>query len=93
MKAILACALASVLLVSAVPVNKRQVIDDGVILNYALTLEFLEAKFYTDALANFSEVDFESNGFFGVRENIAIIGADEQAHADFLSSISLPFRN
>jgi hypothetical protein len=92
MKTILACALAaSIGMVSTAPVYKRQVlIDDGVILNYALTLEFLEAQFYKDALANFTEEDFNNEGLYGVRENIVTIGADEQAHADFLSGIHSP---
>ena len=78
------CALAvSVTFASAAPVK----IDDGVILNFALTLEFLEAQFYKDALANFSEADFAKAGFKGVREDIVTIGKDEQAHVDFIVGI------
>jgi hypothetical protein len=92
MKIIQTCALvASLTLVSCAPLKRATTaIDDGVILNYALTLEFLEAQFYKDALANFSESDFVSAGFPGVREDIVTIGNDEQSHADFLVGQSLP---
>src|ERR1700686_3646540 len=89
MKFATTCALAASLGVAlAAPLEKRQSSDiDGVVLNYALTLEYLEAQFYKEALANYTEADFEKAGFPGVRENIVQIGAHEQAHADFLASI------
>jgi len=91
MKFLQFCTIAvSVTLASTAPVNKS-VIDDGVILNYALTLEFLEAQFYKDALANFSEAAFAAAGFDGVRQDIITIGRDEQAHADFLVGFSPKF--
>ena len=65
--------------------NQTQTIDDGVILNYALTLEFLEAQFYQEALTCFCEADFEAAGFVGVRSEIVQIANHEQAHAEFLS--------
>jgi hypothetical protein len=71
----------------AMPLEKRQAVNDGTILNYALTLEYLEAYFYQQALANYSEADFDAAGFSGVRKNIVQIGAHEQAHVTFLSSI------
>jgi hypothetical protein len=73
----------------AMPLEKRQAVNDGSILNYALTLEYLEAYFYQQALANYSEADFDAAGFSGVRQNIVQIGAHEQAHVNFLSSIPL----
>lgn len=81
------CAVAGSLSFSLAALVNETMIDDGVILNYALTLEFLEAQFYKDALANFSDADFENAGFYGVRENIIHIGADEQVHADVLIGI------
>jgi len=78
--------LALVGLASGIPLEKRQALNDGVILNYALTLEYLEAQFYREALANYTEADFEAAGFCGVRPDIVEIGAQEQAHAVFLSS-------
>jgi Ferritin-like domain len=71
----------------ALPLEKRQAVNDGSILNYALTLEYLEAFFYQQALANYTEADFDAAGFSGVRKNIVQIGAHEQAHVNFLSSI------
>lgn len=90
MKFVTTCALAvSVGAAMAAPVEKRQSADiDGVVLNYALTLEYLEAQFYKEALANYTEADFENAGFFGVRENIVQVAAHEQTHADFLAGIS-----
>ena len=72
----------------AAPVEKLQYTDiDGAILNYALTLEYLEAAFYKEALANYTEADFDGAGFVGVRENIVQIGGHEQTHATFLAGI------
>ena len=75
--------LASTSFVWAAPIQITP-LDDGVLLNYALTLEFLEAQFYKEALANFSDADFNAAGFPGIRDVIVEIGADEQTHADFL---------
>ena len=87
MKFVQTCAFAASFGIAlASPVLKRQALNDGVILNYALTLEYLEAAFYKEALANYTEADFEAAGFYGVRENIVAIGGHEQTHATFLSS-------
>ena len=67
------------------PVAKRQTINDGIILNFALTLEYLEAMFYKEALANYTEADFEAAGFPGVRQNIVEVAGDEATHASFLA--------
>jgi len=76
----------------AIPVRKRAVnITDGLILNYALTLEFLEAEFYREALAKFSEADFIFSGFSGVRENVERIFNDELAHVQILQGLPLQF--
>lgn len=39
--------------------------NDIAILNYALTLELLEATFYTQGLARFSSADFMQSAFYG----------------------------
>jgi rubrerythrin len=81
--ALAACASVAI----AGPVAKRQAINDGIILNFALTLEFLEAQFYKEALANYTDADFTAAGFPGVRDIITEVAADEQAHVDFLVGI------
>ncbi|CAD0093853.1 unnamed protein product [Aureobasidium mustum] len=71
---------------------KRQSSDiDGVILNYALTLEHLEATFYREAIAKFSEQDFAAAGFNSTNfyKNLQEIARDEQTHVDFLTAALL----
>ena len=72
----------------ASPVEKRVVtpkVDDGIILNYALTLEFLERKFYQEALAKFTRADFVAAGYADpFYDNLQEIYVDEQAHVSFL---------
>lgn len=90
MRFIQSCIVATTFgLALAAPLERRQGDIDGIILNYALTLEYLEAAFYKEALANYTEADFEAAGFVGVRENIVQIGGHEQTHATFLFSILL----
>jgi hypothetical protein len=52
---------------TAAPVSSRNVTapngGDISILNYALTLEFLERRFYTEGLQNFTAQDFQNAGF------------------------------
>lgn len=82
-------ALATAGLATAAPaINKRQnAINDGVILNYALTLEHLEDTFYQQGLSNFTEQDFTDAGFTSdFYANIKKVSADETAHVDFLTS-------
>nr|ODN85434.1 hypothetical protein L203_05050 [Cryptococcus depauperatus CBS 7841] len=74
-------------LVAAAPVKKRDAINDGVILNYALTLEHLEDKFYRDGLAKFSEKDFADAGFDATfYANLKEVSKDETAHVSFLTT-------
>lgn len=62
------------------------VVDDSIILNYALTLEYLERKFYQEALAKFSKRDFEKAGFADpFYKNLKEIYFDEKTHVDFLA--------
>ncbi|KAL4901243.1 hypothetical protein BDW74DRAFT_187873 [Aspergillus multicolor] len=75
-------------LAHASPVNKRA--DGGVtdadILNYALTLEHLEATFYEQGLKNYTKQDFLDAGMTEtLYNNIMSVAMDEKAHEDFLT--------
>ncbi|MCJ1388959.1 hypothetical protein MMC18_001811 [Xylographa bjoerkii] len=59
---------------------------DGTILNYALTLEYLERTFYMEGLANYSQAEFVAAGFPDpFYTNLKEIYVDEQTHVSFLS--------
>ncbi|ROW01398.1 hypothetical protein VPNG_07579 [Cytospora leucostoma] len=59
---------------------------DVTILNYALTLEYLERKFWQDGLAKFNDESFLKAGFWkGFYEELQEIYADEQDHVSFFS--------
>ncbi|GAM90447.1 hypothetical protein ANO11243_084900 [Dothideomycetidae sp. 11243] len=74
-------------LVSAAPVAKRQAITNVDILQYALTLEHLEAAFYIGALEQFPESDFLDAGFSSAYfNNLKYIAHDEEQHVDLLTS-------
>lgn len=62
----LAALAALAALVTAGPLEKRQAamgVTDVGILNYALTLEHLEDKFYREGLANYTQAEFVAAGF------------------------------
>jgi len=85
MKSFVAFALLSTAFAS--PVQKRAAYTDADILNYALTLEHLENKFYGEGLAKFSEQDFSDAGYgYWVYENLKEISYDESTHVNFLTS-------
>ena len=77
---------------SPVEVEKRAIVttpkvNDGIILNYALTLEFLERKFYQEGLAKFTQKDFIAAGFADpFYKNLKEIYVDEQTHVTFLKA-------
>lgn len=56
------------------------------ILNYALTLEHLEATFYAEGLKNYTRADFVNAGmndpFYA---NLQEVASDEQTHVSFLT--------
>ncbi|KAI4178231.1 MAG: hypothetical protein LQ348_005654 [Seirophora lacunosa] len=91
-----ALTLAASLALSAVqasPIVKRTgpvttpKVNDGIILNYALTLEYLERKFYMDGLANYSQAEFVAAGFEDpFYANLNEIYADEKTHVSFLDT-------
>jgi hypothetical protein len=61
--------------------------DAIAVLNYALTLEHLEAAFYRDGLAAFDAAAYEAIGFqAGVRDRIALIADQEAEHVAFLTA-------
>lgn len=75
-------------LTTASPVAKRQAapITDADILNYALTLEHLEDKFYRDGLANYTQAQFAAAGFDATfYNNLKEISKDETTHVKFLT--------
>ncbi|KAH7170905.1 ferritin-like domain-containing protein [Dactylonectria macrodidyma] len=75
----------------AAPVEDRAVAappgGDVTILNYALALEFLERKFYSQGIKKFSKNDFCNAGFDEeFYPNLKRIFEDEKTHVTFLST-------
>ncbi|KAI9806721.1 MAG: hypothetical protein M1825_006178 [Sarcosagium campestre] len=73
---------------SPIAIEKRTgyAVDDFLILNYALTLEYLERKFYQEGLANYTQADFVAAGFPDpFYTNLQEIAADEKVHVDFIA--------
>ncbi|KAF8864598.1 hypothetical protein BDZ45DRAFT_581911, partial [Acephala macrosclerotiorum] len=57
------------------------------ILNYALTLEHLEHKFYREGLANYTQADFIAANFADpFYDNLKRISSDETEHVTFLTT-------
>lgn len=74
-------------LVAASPIAQRDTVQDynvpeggdTTILNYALTLEFLERKFYQEGLANYTHQQFIDAGFPDpFYQNLKEIALDEE---------------
>lgn len=56
------------------------------ILNYALTLEHLEASFYQEGLQNYTQADFVNAGFMDpFYANLKEVASDEVTHETFLT--------
>jgi len=73
--------ISGVLAQDATLVTGAEFADDLAILNYALTLEHLEATFYREGLATFTEADFDE----GVYANLTLVAEHEAAHVDLLT--------
>ncbi len=72
----------------ATPEAEAPFADAVELLNYALTLEHLEATFYRDGLDDFGPAIFEEAGFAPeVREYIVDIGRHEAEHVEVLTSV------
>ncbi|KAJ5663163.1 hypothetical protein N7507_003894 [Penicillium longicatenatum] len=81
----IALASAAIGLSTASPVTKRA-ISDADILNYALTLEHLEASFYQEGLMNYTQADFVNAGFKDpFYANLKEVASDELTHESFLT--------
>jgi hypothetical protein len=62
-------------------------VTDGDVLNYALTLEHLEDKFYRDGIMNFTQKQFADAGFDATfYQNLQEISYDETTHVSFLTT-------
>jgi bacterioferritin (cytochrome b1) len=58
------------------------------VLNYALTLEHLEATFYREAVEMFDAAAYEAIGFqASVRDRIVAIAEQEASHVDALTAV------
>ncbi|KAF2192198.1 hypothetical protein K469DRAFT_653498 [Zopfia rhizophila CBS 207.26] len=68
------------------PTPEKRAITDVDILQYALTLEHLEDRFYREGLANFTKEDFMEAGFNETfYNNIKEVSYDETTHVSFLT--------
>jgi len=80
-------ALSSAAFVRAAPFPTGAVVNDTNIMNYALTLEYIEREFYEQGLAQYDEQAFEDAGYEPwVRGRFAQIREHEQTHVAFLTS-------
>jgi hypothetical protein len=70
------------------PIRAQMMSESPVdVLNYALTLEHLEATLYREALARFTVADFTAAGFDPlVVETLGVIATDEAAHVAALTA-------
>jgi hypothetical protein len=66
---------------------RRTLLTQPDILNYALTLEHLEDKFYREGLANFTEAQFAAAGYDATfYANLKEVSSDESTHVKLLTT-------
>jgi hypothetical protein len=81
-----ALALSGTTLAAVLP-KRASAVTDGDVLNYALTLEHLEDKFYRDGLGKFNQKQFADAGFDATfYQNLKEISHDESTHVSFLTT-------
>ncbi|KIH87048.1 hypothetical protein SPBR_05176 [Sporothrix brasiliensis 5110] len=87
MKSYAVAALAATAAYAAPVQNAKRAATDADILNYALTLEHLEATFYKEGLQNYTQADFVAAGFADpFYANLVEVAKDEATHVSFLTS-------
>ncbi|KAI9812879.1 MAG: hypothetical protein M1827_004397 [Pycnora praestabilis] len=89
---IISLALAALPLISAHPtatLQKRALsANDTAVLQLALYLEHLEFSLYSGGYQNFTEAQYEAEGFpNGFRDNVEVIASQEATHAATISSV------
>ncbi|KAG0328782.1 hypothetical protein BG004_002471 [Podila humilis] len=84
----IASTIAAAALAAPVTLLKRDTASDLKVLNYALTLENLEAEFYKQGLAKYSEDDFEKAGYdTKIYNRLMHIKEHEVTHVSVLTSV------
>jgi rubrerythrin len=80
-------AAAHVALPYAASAQDARLAQDIAVLNYALTLERLEADFYVKGLQRFSAADFSNFGITGLFDRLRDIRDHEVAHVETIASV------
>jgi len=82
--------LLTISLISASSLTSNISTDDGFILNFAITLKYLQRALYECGLATFAQKDFVTAGFDDpFYTNLQQIYFDQQSHAYLLNNVLL----